>query len=61
MVAGGRGCIGYEQIRSMSGRYASYWNAFLLSNNFVYAVRIIPLTVVCEFPLLKVAEFPKLA
>ena len=26
----GRGaCIGYDKIRSMSGRYASYWNAFL--------------------------------
>ena len=24
------GCIGYDEIRSMSGRYASYWNAFLL-------------------------------
>ena len=24
------GCIGYNKIRSMSGRYASYWNAFLL-------------------------------
>ena len=23
------GCIGYDEIRSMSGRYASYWNAFL--------------------------------
>ena len=23
-------CIGYDEIRSMSGRYASYWNAFLL-------------------------------
>ena len=23
--------IGYDEIRSMSGRYASYWNAFLLS------------------------------
>ena len=22
-------CIGYNEIRSMSGRYASYWNAFL--------------------------------
>ena len=22
-------CIGYDKIRSMSGRYASYWNAFL--------------------------------
>ena len=26
--------FGYNEIRSMSGRYASYWNAFLL-NNFV--------------------------
>ena len=24
----------YYEIRSMSGRYASYWNAFLLINNF---------------------------
>ena len=24
-------CIGYDEIRSMSGRYTSYWNAFLLS------------------------------
>ena len=23
-------CVGYDVIRSMSGRYASYWNAFLL-------------------------------
>ena len=23
-------CVGYDQIRSMSGWYASYWNAFLL-------------------------------
>ena len=22
-------CIGYDKIRSMSGRYTSYWNAFL--------------------------------
>ena len=29
VVAGGV-CIGYDEIRSMSGRYASYWNAFLL-------------------------------
>ena len=29
-VHGGRGvCVGYDEIRSMSGRYASYWNAFL--------------------------------
>ena len=25
----GGACIGYDEIRSMSGRYASYWNAFL--------------------------------
>ena len=24
-------CIGYDEIQSMSGRYASYWNAFLLT------------------------------
>ena len=29
VVAGGA-CMGYDEIRSMSGRYASYWNAFLL-------------------------------
>ena len=28
-VHGCRGCIGYDEIRSMSGWYASYWNAFL--------------------------------
>ena len=28
-VHGCRGaCMGYDEIRSMSGRYASYWNAF---------------------------------
>ena len=30
-VAGGA-CLGYDKIRSMSGQYASYWNAFLLQN-----------------------------
>ena len=25
----GGACVGYDEIRSMSGRYASYWNAFL--------------------------------
>ena len=39
MVLGGvhgcRGaCIEYDKIRSMSGRYASYWNAFLLHGYF---------------------------
>ena len=27
---GGGACIEYDQIRSMCGRYASYWNAILL-------------------------------
>ena len=37
MVAGGHAwllggaCVGYDEIRSMSGRYAYYWNAFLCS------------------------------
>ena len=30
------GCIGYDEIRSMSGRYASYWNAFLFYIIHVY-------------------------
>ena len=29
MVSLGGACVGYDDIRSMSGRYASYWNAFL--------------------------------
>ena len=45
MVAGGHGwlpggmrgcrgaCVGYDEMRSMSGRYASYWNAFLFTLN----------------------------
>ena len=28
------GCVGYDEIRSMSGRYASYWNAFLFVRYF---------------------------
>ena len=28
-------CVGYDEIWSMSGRYASYWNAFLLSFLFL--------------------------
>ena len=32
-VHGGRGaCMGYDEIRSMCSRYASYWNAFLLGS-----------------------------
>ena len=34
VVAGG--CVGYDEIRSMSGRYASYWNAFLLDYLVAY-------------------------
>ena len=30
MVVGGGACMGYNEIRSMSRWYASYWNAFLL-------------------------------
>ena len=29
VVFAGGACVGYDEIRSMSGRYASYWNAFL--------------------------------
>ena len=28
-LPGGGACVGYDEIRSMSGWYASYWNAFL--------------------------------
>ena len=36
-MCGCRGaCVGYDEIRSMSGRYASYWNAFLLRLSLVY-------------------------
>ena len=31
MVFSGGVCAGYDEIRSMSGRYASYWNAFLFT------------------------------
>ena len=30
----------YYEIRSMSGRYASYWNAFLLSRKFILAYSV---------------------
>ena len=33
---GGGACMGYNEIRSMSGQYASYWNAFL----FILVIRI---------------------
>ena len=28
------GCVGYDKIWSMSGQYASYWNAFLFHRAF---------------------------
>ena len=35
-MRGGRGaCAGYDERRSMSGRYASYWNAFLFILVFI--------------------------
>ena len=36
-------CLRYDEIRSMSGRYAFYWNAFLLSNNFLEIFSLINL------------------
>ena len=41
MVARGA-CIGYDEIRSMSGRYAFYWNAFLLLNTVTNIARPLP-------------------
>ena len=32
-----RGALGYDEIRSMSGRYASYWNAFLFLKILVFS------------------------
>ena len=32
----GGACIGYDEIRSMSGQYASYWNAFLFFSTDTY-------------------------
>ena len=42
MVAGGV-CIGYDEIRSMSGRYASYWNAFLFIILFLLLMHLVGL------------------
>ena len=33
-------CVGYSEIWSMSGQYASYWNAFLLTNNIILKVHL---------------------
>ena len=34
----GGACIGYDEIWSMSGQYASYWNAFLFCSVTVTSV-----------------------
>ena len=39
VVAGG-GCVGCDEIRSMRGRYASYWNAFLCYDAVYWEERI---------------------
>ena len=41
-------CIGYDEIRSMSGQYASYWNTFLLPepNDVVESNRVQPVILV---------------
>ena len=36
MVFSWGACIGYDEIRSMSGRYASHWNAFLLNMSSLF-------------------------
>ena len=40
LVAGGA-CIGYDEIRSMSGRYASYWNAFLFIIKYAFSLFLV--------------------
>ena len=39
MVFSGGVCIGYDEIWSMSRRYASYWNAFLFARRFTRRIR----------------------
>ena len=36
----GGACMGYDEIRSMSGWYASYWNAFLFDKNLLWKYKI---------------------
>ena len=36
IVAGGGACIGHDEIRSISGRYESYWNAFLCNFECIF-------------------------
>ena len=42
---GGVACIGYDKVRSMSGRYASYWNVFF----FTYNRAVTCFTLRCRF------------
>ena len=40
-MRGKRGaCVGYDEIRSMSGQYASYWNAFLFGKTSPFFLSI---------------------
>ena len=39
----GRTCVGYDEIRSMSRQYASYWNAFLFILKFKFLEQSIDL------------------
>ena len=45
VVRGGVACIGYDKVRSMSGRYASYWNVFF----FTYNRAVTCFTLRCRF------------
>ena len=40
LVFSGGACVGYDEIRSMSGRYAPYWNAFLCYKIFCFLNRV---------------------
>ena len=40
MVAPGGACVGYDEIRSMSGRYASYWKAFLFYGGLEFSFKM---------------------
>ena len=40
--------FGYNEIWSMSGRYASYWNAFLLRHDYLEDMKISDLPVMSD-------------
>ena len=52
VFSGGGACVGYDEIRSMSGRYASYWNAFLWAGRLHIALF---LTIVRSFILINIS------